>query len=194
MPQGEKTEPRYVCFANSMKIAQGSELDVALAAWNFAQAHPRQSTLTFDRQTGAVVDLDLRGTPAEVVARYSVEPETPLKRGRPKLGVVAREITLLPRHWDWLATQQGGASVALRRLIDAARKGDADQDSTRLVLAATYKFMSAMAGDLPLFEEASRALFSKDFLKLRACMKKWPADIQSEVMLYLHDVAEKPKD
>jgi hypothetical protein len=193
MQPENKSEPRYVSFANSRMIAQGSELDVALAAWNFTQSHPRKSLLTFDRQTGAVIDLDLRGTSANIVGRYSADPETLPKRGRPKLGVVAREVTLLPRHWDWLATQQGGASVALRRLIDAARKGNVDQDITRLRLAAAYKFMSAIAGDLPLFEEASRALFSKDFPKLQTCMRKWPVDIRSETMHYLNEVPAKPK-
>ncbi len=79
------------------------------------------------------------------------QPAEPRGRGRPKLGVVAREVTLLPRHWDWLNAQPGGASVALRKLVEQARRANGDADRARAAREAAYHFMSAMAGDLPAF-------------------------------------------
>ncbi|MEO6608137.1 MAG: DUF2239 family protein [Aestuariivirga sp.] len=177
----------FVCLSDSRKIAEGSLADVALTAWNFAKSHPSQPTLAFDRQTGAVVDLNLSGTSFDVAARYSAQTEIP-KRGRPKLGVTAREVTLLPRHWDWLAQQPGGASVTLRRLVETARKETAPKLAARDRLAAAYKFMSAIGGDLPSFEEASRALFAQNFAKLETCLSKWPSDISAEVRSFLGDL------
>ena len=174
----------FVCFSDFRKIAEGSLVHVALAAWNFVRSHPSQPTLTFDRQTGAVVDLNLSGAENDVAARHAVQTDPP-KRGRPKLGVTAREVTLLPRHWDWLSQQPGGASVTLRRLIEAARKATGLESSTRDRLAATYKFMSAMGGDLPYFEEASRALFAQNFSTLEACVDEWPTDIRDEIKSFL---------
>ena len=78
--------------------------------------------------------------------------------------MVAREVTLLPRHWEWLAQQSGGASVALRRLVDQARRGTEDKDRIRRAQEAAYRFMSAMAGNRPNFEDAIRALFAGDSL------------------------------
>lgn len=177
----------FVCFSNSRRIAEGSLADLALAAWNFAKSHPSQPTLAFDRQTGTVVDLNLSGTSVDVAARYSAQMELP-KRGRPKLGVTAREVTLLPRHWDWLAQQPGGASVTLRRLVETARKETRPKSTARDRLVATYKFMSAIGGDLPAFEEASRALFAQNFANFETCLSKWPPDITAEVRLFLTDV------
>ncbi len=183
--EDESSKPNFACFSQSKRIAEGTLADVALAAWQLAKTDPTLTTLTFNRQSGAVVDLDLRGSAADIIARYSPEAEPSPKRGRPKLGVVAREVTLLPRHWDWLAGQPGGASVALRKLVEAARKQSAQQPSLRDRQAAAYKFMSAIAGDLLLFEEASRALFAQDTAKLEACVATWPADIQGEVRSFL---------
>jgi hypothetical protein len=92
--------------------------------------------------------------------------------------VVAREVTLLPRHWDWLAAQPGGASVALRKLVEEARRGSADADRRRAARDAAYRFMSAMAGDLPGFEEAARALFADDRQRFDDVVAAWPADIR----------------
>lgn len=183
------TAEEFVCFSNSKKISEGSLGDVALTAWNLAQSDPTQSTLTFNRETGAVVDLNLSGTSGDVASRYSVEPEAPPKRGRPKLGVTAREVTLLPRHWDWLAQQPGGASVTLRRLVEAARKSSQPQETGRNRLAATYKFMTGIGGDLPSFEDASRALFARQFDRFDSCLKEWPPDIRAELKLFLQGLA-----
>jgi uncharacterized protein len=163
---------------------------VAFAAWHFTRSNPSASTITFERNTGRVIDLNLSGSSHDVADRYKPKIEVSLKRGRPKLGVVAREITLLPRHWEWLAQQQGGASVTLRKLVDIARKDQTSENTNREHIAAAYNFMSAIAGDLPLFEDASRALFAKEFTKLKKCIANWPKDIRDELMLYVQHLAE----
>jgi hypothetical protein len=99
--------------------------------------------------------------------------------------VVAREVTLLPRHWEWLASQPGGASVALRRLVEAARKVGNEASAARTRVEAGYRFMSAMAGDLPGFEDAARALFAYDQDRLAQCIRAWPPDIRDQVLRYL---------
>jgi uncharacterized protein len=174
--------PSYVCFYETDRIAEGSLASVAIAAWNLANSQPN------DRSTGKVIDLNISGTERDVVSRYAPLDHAVAKRGRPKLGVVPREITLLPRHWEWLGQQPGGASVTLRKLVDAARKGSTTQNGNRERIAAAYKFTSAIAGDFPLFEEAMRALFAKDFAKLESLTTNWPADIRNELLLYLQDV------
>ncbi|RZJ09421.1 MAG: DUF2239 family protein, partial [Haliea sp.] len=102
--------------------------------------------------------------------------------GRPKLGVVAREVTLLPAHWDWLGSQPGGASVTLRKLVQEARRAGTSRERMRRSQERCYKFMVALAGNLPGFEEAARALFAGDRNALLGRMKKWPADIREHVV------------
>jgi hypothetical protein len=126
------------------------------------------------------VDFDLRGSLDEVLARAL--PATPRPGpGRPKLGVVAREVTLLPRHWEWLEQQPNGISAALRRLVDEARKRSPDEESARLAREAASRFMWAVAGNLPDFEEASRALFAGNRERLRSLTREWPADVRSHL-------------
>lgn len=186
----ELSTPSFICFSGPNQIAAGSLAEVALAAWHFTYANPAASTLTFDRKTGKVVDLNLSGASRDIADRYEPKIVAPAKRGRPKLGVVAREITLLPRHWEWLAQQPGGSSVALRRLVDAARKTRTAEDQSRESIAAAYSFMSAIAGDFAFFEEASRALFAHEFAKLKKITTNWPKDIRNELMLYVQQLAE----
>src|SRR5690349_14238391 len=107
---------RYVAFAGAVRIAAGGLAEAAVAARRAQAEDPGTAVLVFDGETAEVVDLDLRGTEPEVMTRYAPPQAPPARRGRPKLGVVAREVTLLPRHWEWLARQPGGASVTLRRL------------------------------------------------------------------------------
>lgn len=165
-----------VAFAGAELLAEGSPVDVALAVRRTSEG---ASVLVFDARTGAAVDFDLSGSEAAVTARYAVVRE----RGRPKLGVTAREVTLLPRHWDWLATQPGGASAALRRLVEEASKApEADRRARR---DAAYRFMSAMAGDRPGFEEASRALFADRRAEFDALITAWPPDIARQIARYL---------
>lgn len=164
-------------FDGEALLARGPLAAVALAVRARLAERPDASVLTFDDATGRVVDLDLRGSEAEIVARLG--GTEPRGRGRPKLGVVAREVTLLPRHWDWLAAQPGGASQALRRLVDDARRGDGGQTKARIARETAYRFMAAMAGDLTGFEEASRALFAGDEAGFRSHAAGWPGDIRT---------------
>ena len=174
----------FTVFAHATRIATGSLSEAALAAKRSLNRDPATTVLVFDGETGKVRDLDLRGTDAEITIRYAATAPAPT-RGRPRLGVVAREVTLLPRHWDWLAQQPGGASVALRKLVEQALKTAGPQDAGRLRVEAAYRFMSALAGDLPDFEEASRALFAGDGPALRDRISAWPRDIQDQVLRYL---------
>jgi hypothetical protein len=159
-------------FAGARRLARGTLAEIALAAL----AADDGPILVFEDATGRVVDLDLSGSAADVAARYAsaVEPRGP---GRPKLGVVAREVTLLPRQWDWLAAQPGGASAALRRLVDAARKQGEAAERERIARERVYRFLHALAGDFAGFEALSRALFAGDSPGFEAGLAAWPADI-----------------
>ena len=144
--------------------------------------------LIFDDVSGASMDFDLRGTPEDILARLAPEgtpeqqPEPARGPGRPKLGVVAREVTLLPRHWDWLNAQPGGASVALRKLVDAARVTHAGADRRRLAQQSADRFMSALAGNEPGYEEAARALYAGDRARFDQSMVAWPADVRDHAL------------
>lgn len=172
-------ERRIVAFADHRRVAQGSPAEVALVLKAETERDPDAVFLVFDAETSRAVELDLRGTTEEVLAR--LEPRR-RSAGRPKLGVVAREVTLLPRHWEWLQEQPGGASVALRKLVDQARHAGAEADRTRRSRDAAYRFMVVMAGDRRGFEEASRALFAGDAEKLRQETEAWPADIRDHLL------------
>lgn len=175
-------------FAGDRRIGSGSLRDVARAGRETLDRHKDAAILVFNAETSALVDLDWRGSVDDVVARIpeatasAAEDDAvvaaPRGPGRPKLGVVAREITLLPRHWDWLARQKGGASVAIRKLVDEARRVNEDADRIRIAQEAAYRFMSAMAGNRPHFEEATRALFAPDPRRFEKLIAEWPADIR----------------
>ncbi|MFJ2991130.1 DUF2239 family protein [Pandoraea sp. NPDC087047] len=185
----------YTVFRDKRRIASGSLADAAIAFQQAMLTDPNASVIIFDNLTGDTRDVDVRGTAADIRARYpapvsapAVTPEaeasndTPKGRGRPKLGVVAREVTLLPRHWDWLASQRGGASVVLRKLVDEARRANLERDLLRRAQERAYSFMSTMAGDLPQFEEASRSLFAQDFNALEARIADWPENVRTHLM------------
>lgn len=188
----ETSHPSFIAFDGTRRIASGALALVALAVAKALKSKSAGPVLVFDDRTGGVVDIDSRGTDAEILARLPAsqasdsatddadrsDVQTLRGRGRPKLGVVAREVTLLPRHWDWLATQSGGASVALRRLVEDARRAQRHGDGSRERQERAYKFMSAMAGDLAGFEEASRALFAGDEPGFRERIAEWPADVR----------------
>lgn len=156
-------------FRSHQCIASGDRADVARAI-AAGMADDPSVILVFDDRTGRQIDLDPR--------HQEPTPDKPAPaRGRPKLGVAAREITLLPRHWDWLAAQPGGASATLRKLVEAASRESRPQDRSRAARDAAYHAMSALAGDLSGFEEASRALFAGDADRFAAQISAWPADV-----------------
>ena len=180
----------FTAFEGQRRLVSGPLAEVALAVKGATR--PAASPIAiFSDATGRGIDLDLRGSNAEVLARLSAilpasaeeaASNEPRGRGRPKLGVVAREVTLLPRHWEWLSAQPGGASVALRKLVEEARKANGDKDRHRAARDAAYHFMSAMAGNLENFEEASRALFADDRRRFTSLIAPWPADIRDHVV------------
>lgn len=184
-------------FEGHRQLTRGALVDVALAVRAALAADPQASILVFGDSTGGVIDLDLRGTTAEIVGRLARQAGVPQPtraaeqhadeeaaspamrgRGRPRLGVVAREVTLLPRHWQWLAQQRGGASQALRRLVDEACRADGGKTRTHANQERAYRFMSAMAGNLPGFEAATRALFAGKRDDFATHTASWPADVR----------------
>ncbi len=189
--EDESAQPRYVAFAGPVRLASGVLAEVAAVVRRSQEQQPHVAVVTFNRETARVVDLDLRGTEQEVMARYAPAEAPATKRGRPSLGVVAREVTLLPRHWEWLARQPGGASITLRKLVEAARKADAGETSSRTRIEAAYRFMSAIAGNLAGFEEASRALFAGDRTKLATLLSSWPPDIRDEALRFRDGASEE---
>jgi hypothetical protein len=185
--QANKT---FTAFLESRLVASGTLSEVAVALCSSLKKRPNHMPLVFDDDTGRQVELDVRGTCAEVEARYTDKAPTPSAasseegplskgRGRPRLGVVAREVTLLPEHWDWLASQPGGASVAIRKLVHEARQANAERDQQRRIAERTYNAMVALAGNLPGFEEASRALFAGERDRLAELATDWPTDIRA---------------
>jgi hypothetical protein len=181
---GHTISHTYTAFLEGRRLATGPLHEVALAVLRAQQAQPEGNPLIFSDASGRSADLNLSGGEEAVVARYTVAAPTEVTkgRGRPKLGVIAREVTLLPEHWDWLAAQPGGASVTLRKLVHEARRNGGDRDQTRHARDRAYHAMSPLAGNLAGFEEASRALFAGDHERLVAQMAAWPNDVRAYVL------------
>ena len=179
----------YAAFAGDRIIASGDVKTMLLSTREYLDHGGTDQILIFEDQTGIQIDFDFRGTPDEVVARLGTHPHFTTGRtedkqtgpGRPKLGVVSREVTLLPRHWEWLESQPNGISAALRKLVEEARKREPGKERARKAIEAASRFMTAMAGNLPGFEEASRALFAGNGEKLEREIRDWPVDIRKHV-------------
>ena len=181
-------EQTFTAFSGNRPIASGAVetmLRQTKAAMDGGEA---DQLLIFDDRTGNQVDFDLRGSADEVVGRLRVHPlfaggdvEDKPRRGpgRPRLGVVCREVSLLPRHWEWLEQQPNGISAALRRLVDEARKADPGEGRRRLAREAANRFMTALGGNLPGYEEASRALFAGARSLFEESMREWPAGVRT---------------
>jgi len=168
----------FTAFLNSEVIASGSLERMLAGIKPRFDEDPGAPILIFEDETGRQTDFDLRGSLADVVAR-AAPARARSGPGRPKLGVVAREISLLPRHWEWLEQQPNGASAAIRRLVDEARKRDPEEERRRLAVEATNRFLTAMAGNLPNYEEATRALFGRNWARFGELIVEWPEDIKS---------------
>ena len=167
----------YSVFIGNVLLACGPRDEVLRAMKRRFDRDPSALFLTFEDNTGRQVDFDLSGTLEEVLDRS--KPSRPhLGPGRPKLGVVAREVSLLPRHWEWLEDQPTGASAALRRLVDEARTREPGEQQIRSKIKAAGRFLSAMAGDLPNYEEASRALYRRESKRFEELSRRWPRDIR----------------
>jgi len=178
--------PKYSAFRGHERVAHGELADVAVALRRLADGGDEALVLLFEEETGRQIDVDLRGSIDEVSRRFGGEGKdasdpAPRRRGRPKLGVVGREVTLLPRHWDWLESRPRGASATLRRLVDEARSVSAEKDRARKAQDAINRFISAVAGNLPGFEEANRALFRADRENFEKRISEWPSDIRKQI-------------
>jgi hypothetical protein len=183
MPAGLQTH--CTAFEGARCIATGDLAEVA--SKSKAAVDKGRQVLIFDDASSEPIEVDFRGTVEDVLHRLAerdrkesaaVATEMPRGPGRPKLGVVAREVTLLPRHWDWLNAQPGGASVALRKLVETARRANEGKDRVRQSQEAAYRFMSAMAGNRPGFEEATRALFAGRREHFDQLIAPWPRDVR----------------
>lgn len=174
---------RYSVFGSTSLVATGTAADVVRAAMELRTREPETSVLIFDNETGRQMEFDLSGSVEEAVAR--VTPSEKPARGRPKLGVDCGEICLLPRHWDWLQAQPRSASATIRRLIDAARKNASEADRRRERIVATDRFLWSLAGDLPNYEDASRALYAEDWDAFRDLTSEWPESVRTHAELML---------
>jgi hypothetical protein len=159
-------------FLGDEAIARGTAEEVTRTLGAELPARDAVSALVFDDETGRLIDLDYRG----------VGEAPPRGRGRPKLGVTAREVTLLPRHWEWLSGQPGGASAAIRRLVEEARKAPPSPEARR---DAAYRFMSHLCGDRAGYEEALRALYRGERERFEALIAPWPADVRGYILRLL---------
>lgn len=169
----------YTVFQGHRRLLQADRTAVLrlLQSHEQAGASGTQPALwVFDDHSGMRLDLDWR---SELAAPCATDTASARSVGRPRLGVVAREVTLLPRHWEWLNRQPGGASGALRRLVDEARSQHAEEDAARAATEASYRFMGEIAGDLPHFEDASRALFARQADAFARHTADWPEDVRS---------------
>ena len=179
----------YTAFLGETLIATGPLESVLPTLKTRFDAGENRLMLIFDDETGRQVDFDLRGTLGEVIARATPSPAR-LGPGRPKLGVVSREVSLLPSHWDWLERQPNGASAALRRLVDQAIKCAPGEQRARRAMESTGRFLSAVAGDLPNYEEANRALYRANRSRFEELIGEWPPDIREHVRRMAQDAFE----
>ncbi len=196
----EKTDRQsYTAFDGQKLIFQGTLEEVVLKVKKRQQAYPNGSLLVFSDATGKQMDFDLRGSEKEILQRLETFISPNLKTpsasgpGRPKLGVVAREVSLLPRHWEWLSTQSEGASGTIRRLIDSARTATTPASRLKQYQERTYKFMEAIAGNLPGYEEALRALYSKNKTKFKDHISSWPQDVRTHASELANPVFDPEK-
>jgi uncharacterized protein len=173
-------EQTFTAFVGHKLIASGSLESVLLKVKARFDEDLSVLPLIFEDQTGRQVDFDLRGLPDEVLAR-ALPTKTSSGPGRPKLGVVSREVSLLPRHWSWLEQQPNGASAALRRLVDEAKNRDVGKQERDLAKDAASRFLSAMAGNLPGYEEAMRCLYVGNYEDFQKQIENWPVDIRTHV-------------
>jgi len=174
----------FTAFYGQKRLASGSLSQVALAAKKAIDRGALQPILIYNDTTGRAIDIDTRGNDTEILARLIAAPPEPPQRGRgrPKLGVVAREVTLLPRHWAWLGSQPGGASVAIRKLVEAARRTTLESDQRHGRQEAAFHFISAMAGNFANFDEANRALFADDRERFVGLIQTWPIDVRDHAV------------
>ena len=169
-----------IAFAGTELLAKGALEDVIRAVKAELDKGTERSIAILDLVSSRPVEINFTGSLEEVLQRV---PRAPMRSaGRPKLGVVPREVTLLPRHWEWLSSQPGGASVALRKLVEHASRDAREADIKREARDSAYRFMHELAGDEPGFEEASRALFAGDAARFGELVAPWPAGVRDHLL------------
>jgi hypothetical protein len=187
MQRMESETTTHVAFVGARRVASGSVRGVLEALKHRFDAKGSEQVLVFEIETGAQVEFDLRGSLDEVFEREA--PTRIVGPGRPKLGVTSREVSLLPRHWEWLEAQPNGMSAALRRLVEGATKAAPGKERARRIRAALSRFLSAMAGNRPNYEEACRALFAGDIARFEELVARWPKDIREHVAARAREAA-----
>jgi hypothetical protein len=175
-----ESESTHAAFAGIRRVAAGPLRDVLQVLKQRFDQDPAELVLVFETETGCQVDFDLRGSLEEVLERHAGAPAR--GPGRPKLGVTSREVSLLPRHWSWLEEHPNGISGVLRRLVEHAIKSESGPERARRMRSALSRFLSAMAGDRPHYEEACRALFAGDTERFEALVQRWPKDIREHAI------------
>lgn len=187
-----ETETTYTSFAGTTLLSSGDLRTMLRATKAYLDGSAPDTVLIFENQTGQQVDFDFRGTPDEVLSRVEPTAKPAPGRGRPKLGVVPREVTLLPRHWEWLERQPSGISAALRRLVEETMKRNPGEEQTRRAREAASRFLWSIAGNLPHFEETTRALFAGNQPRLEELTADWPPDIRRH-LLWMLDEPQRSK-
>ena len=175
--------PRYIAFHDGRRIAEGTEAEIGLLRGSAA------TVLVFDAETSEQIELPAPAAAAQFVTSHAALPDgasavtQTVRPGRPKLGVIPREVTLLPHDWDWLNAQPGGASVTLRKLVLKARRANEGTDRLRHAQVVCYRFIHAIAGNEIGFEEATRALFASRADRFTECTETWPTDVRAHARL-----------
>ena len=174
----------YTAFENKKILTEGNLNEVATIVFHRLKENKSANILIFSDQSGRIIDLGFSGTERQMLERLKIychqEIQSYPGAGRPRLGVVTREISLLPKHWEWLLGQDGGASACLRKLIDE-KMSESELPKKAIMFAQekTYKFLHAIAGDLPNFENAIRYLYRKDQSSFLKQISDWPDDVQT---------------
>src|SRR5689334_24269061 len=179
-------EIMYTAFAGNRRIAAGNRDSILSELKQYTDIHDDR-VLIFEDMTGKQVDFDFSGSLDDVLERGRARVVR-VRPGRPKLGVVGREVSLLPRHWDWLEDQPNGISAALRRLVDEARKREPGAQRAKRLRDGIARFMWAMGGDLPHFEEATRALYGESDARLEDLLASWPTDVRAHIARLVEEV------
>lgn len=186
------TEPTYLAFAGPRRVAAGPLREVLPVLKRRFDEDRGDLVLVFDAETGRQVDFDLRGSLDEVLERAAqAQRRGP---GRPRLGVTSREVTLLPRHWEWLEQQPSGISGSLRRLVEQAMAVHPGKERARRIREALSRILTALAGDRPGFEEATRALFAGDTAAFEALVQRWPKDLREHAVREAREAARAEAD
>lgn len=198
-------ESTFTAFAGARRVDSGPLPAVAASVKRAIEGGETSEILIFEDSSARAIEVDFRGSSQDVEASAqralvawrkcaaSIEAEPRRGAGRPRLGVVGREVTLLPRHWSWLAGQPGGASVALRRLVEEASRDRDGRERRRLAQEAVYRVASVLAGNRAGYEEAMRALFAGNATLFAGCVERWPGDVRDYALRLAADAFSRDR-